>query len=326
MRGLASLVVCFYHTRAAFFIPYRQAGRGFVVNLLYIDHFFAGAAVLFFFVLSGYLVGTSVIRAHARHTWSWGNYLLSRLTRLYMVLLPALLLCVLLDFIGHHSAIAIPTYTEVVDPANGYSLWLTDTWKSFWGTAFFVQNILTPVFGTIGPAWSLTNEFWYYILFPVAVCAFVKSWRAIVYVLVFVALVYFVSWSIMFLFLTWLAGIGAGMIADKYPLRQKLLRWGVFVASALLFLGTTLAAAAHKIMSVPTNTFVPAQVLSMWPRLDLCGPRSPRRQPRGCMPKSRSSSQRSPTPSTSFTNPLSSCFRHLFCASIAGRPRRSTSP
>lgn len=34
------------------------------------------------------------------------------------------------------------------------------------GNVFFLQTILTPVFGSNDPLWSLANEFWYYIIFP----------------------------------------------------------------------------------------------------------------------------------------------------------------
>jgi peptidoglycan/LPS O-acetylase OafA/YrhL len=30
----------------------------------------------------------------------------------------------------------------------------------------FLQTIIVPVYGTNGPLWSLANEFWYYVLFP----------------------------------------------------------------------------------------------------------------------------------------------------------------
>ena len=37
------------------------------------------------------------------------------------------------------------------------------------GNLFFVQTVSVPVYGTNGPLWSLANEFWYYVLFPLAV-------------------------------------------------------------------------------------------------------------------------------------------------------------
>src|ERR1039458_8382680 len=57
-----------------------------------------------FFVLSGYLVGGSVLRSVRTGSWSWRAYLLGRLSRLYVVLLPALLLGGALDWLGMHMA------------------------------------------------------------------------------------------------------------------------------------------------------------------------------------------------------------------------------
>ena len=36
---------------------------------------------------------------------------------------------------------------------------------------FFLQGIYTPTFGTDGALWSLANEFWYYLLFPLGLIA-----------------------------------------------------------------------------------------------------------------------------------------------------------
>lgn len=53
--------------------------------------------VIVFFVLSGYLVGGSVLRSMALDRWSWRGYLLNRMTRLYTVRVPALVLGAVLD-------------------------------------------------------------------------------------------------------------------------------------------------------------------------------------------------------------------------------------
>lgn len=235
MRGLAALIVVCYHTRLAFFLPYKEAGSGLLVNLLYIDHYFAGAAVSFFFALSGYLVGTSVLRANQRGKWSWFNYLLNRITRLWVVLIPALLLTALWDFIGRSNAHTLPTYLEQ-SPSYFVPLTTLDTFGSFVGTLFFVQDILTRLYGTLGPAWSLANEFWYYILFPLAAICFFQRSRAILYGVLFLAVAWFSGGHILVLFPTWLAGVAAGYCAKRFPLRSNLTRRGLFVASFALIL------------------------------------------------------------------------------------------
>lgn len=136
-------------------------------------------AVMVFFVLSGYLVGGSVLTAYQSGRWSWMNYTLRRMSRLWMVLLPALVLTLVLDSVGRHffplgyegkfQAIcnSVPTLAK---PDNLQA-------TTFLGNALFLQNIEVPILGTNGPLWSLANEFWYYMFFPL-LCGvwFMRSW------------------------------------------------------------------------------------------------------------------------------------------------------
>ncbi len=39
-------------------------------------------------------------------------------------------------------------------------------WKALVGNALFLQTILVPTYGDNSPLWSLANEFWYYLMFP----------------------------------------------------------------------------------------------------------------------------------------------------------------
>ena len=59
-------------------------------------------AVIVFFVLSGYFVGGSVIRSMKKGSYAWKPYLFQRLTRLWIVLIPALLLGLAVDLAGMH--------------------------------------------------------------------------------------------------------------------------------------------------------------------------------------------------------------------------------
>jgi peptidoglycan/LPS O-acetylase OafA/YrhL len=43
-----------------------------------------------------------------------------------------------------------------------------DSWWTFLGNLTFLQTIYVGIFGSNGPMWSLANEFWYYIMFPLA--------------------------------------------------------------------------------------------------------------------------------------------------------------
>jgi peptidoglycan/LPS O-acetylase OafA/YrhL len=228
--------------------------------------------VIFFFGLSGYLVGTSVLKSNQNKTWSWANYFISRLTRLYVVLIPAMLLTLCFDAIGRWNHISAPTYFAI-DPESGFSLASQATARSFWGTLLFVQNIYTNVFGTIGPAWSLANEFWYYTLFPLLIACFFRRRLAVFYGLLFIATAIFSHVAILVLFPTWLAGVFAGAIAKRFPLRSFVERRGLFAVSAAAAIGSVLGSAAHRLdMLVGDYILALAAVGFIWSAL--CSPPS----------------------------------------------------
>jgi len=169
LRGLAALLVCLEHLRAFLFVPFAQLKSP---NLLERAFYFVTGlghqAVMIFFVLSGFLVGGSVISARQTGRWSWPGYALRRLSRLWMVLIPALLLTLFWDQLGRHQFAAgyhgdfRALYNS--GPAPGAPADLHPS--TFLGNAFFLQTISVNCFGTNGPLWSLANEFWYYLLFP----------------------------------------------------------------------------------------------------------------------------------------------------------------
>jgi peptidoglycan/LPS O-acetylase OafA/YrhL len=105
----------------------------------------------------------------ARH-FSWSRYLLRRLTRLWIVIVPALLLTMLLDAIGLSLTRGVGydgrfygIYSVGPDTAG-----IDHFCQTFLGNLTFLQTIYVPTFGSNGPLWSLANEFWYYIVFPLA--------------------------------------------------------------------------------------------------------------------------------------------------------------
>jgi peptidoglycan/LPS O-acetylase OafA/YrhL len=213
LRGIAALLVCSDHCRHIFFVEYHDvvANRG----MLLVPYLLTAAghqAVVIFFVLSGFLVGGSVIRSYEQNCWSWKRYLTHRFVRLWLVLLPALILDELWDRIGLMlRSIHSPHYSgAVMDhllPANIVASSLT--LPIFFGNAAFLQRILVPTIGTDGALWSLSNEFWYYILFPFALFAMRRHYRPILrvfFVIGFLLLARFVGKGILFLFPIWLAG------------------------------------------------------------------------------------------------------------------------
>jgi peptidoglycan/LPS O-acetylase OafA/YrhL len=176
IRGVAATLVLLGHWRLSFFIDFTQVqSHRALLHPLYILSGAGHQAVVLFFVLSGYFIGGSVLRSFQRNDWSWAQYSTHRLVRLWIVLLPALILGACWDHLGIYlhqapalySGVSNPDMTPDVRHAISLPVWM--------GNAAFLQTILVPPFGSNGPLWSLANEFWYYALFPLGVCILVRS-------------------------------------------------------------------------------------------------------------------------------------------------------
>jgi peptidoglycan/LPS O-acetylase OafA/YrhL len=192
-------------------------------------------AVIVFFVLSGYFVGGSAVRAARRNSFTWKRYLLQRLTRLWVALIPALILGWVLDYSGsqflssHQNIYSAPRGQEFVLP--GLDGRLTAT--TFLGNVFFLQGIKTPLLGTNDSLWSLSYEFWYYLFFPLFATSFIASKRVphkIVSAAALVALMTFCGAQISAYFLIWLLGVGVALLPLMKDGRDRRL----FTGSAVL--------------------------------------------------------------------------------------------
>ena len=161
LRGLAALQVAAAHLRADFFPGLRTLddpalwyqGLAFATG-------FAHQAVLVFFLISGWLVGGSFLNKLGQ-PGAAKLYAIDRLTRLWTVLVPTFLM--ILAF-GIVSSTLVPGSADFAAD-NPYSV------TAFAGNLLGLQTIVVPTFGENFPLWSLANETWYYVLFPVLVLA-----------------------------------------------------------------------------------------------------------------------------------------------------------
>lgn len=112
---------------------------------------FGHHAVVVFFVLSGFLVGSNVIRDLAADRFDASRYVIARVSRIHLVLIPALILTLVLDQIGNR--------------LNG-DIYAASQEGSFLGNVLMMQGFLTESFRSDGPLGTLANEFWYYMTFP----------------------------------------------------------------------------------------------------------------------------------------------------------------
>jgi peptidoglycan/LPS O-acetylase OafA/YrhL len=211
LRGLAALCVLLDHWRSLLFVEYPQvSSHRLLVAPIYVLSSVGHQSVVIFFVLSGYLISGSVYRMMASGSWSWRQYLTHRLVRLWIVLFPGLVLGLAWDALGLRLHLAPRMYGGgmfMQQQIQNVQAALTPA--TFVGNMFFLQTIKVPILGSNGALWSLTNEFWYYMLFPLALLALKArspSWIRVLYLLGFAVIAFFVGRSIFAGFGLWLFG------------------------------------------------------------------------------------------------------------------------
>lgn len=144
IRFMASVMVVIYHSNL----------RALVTEKLpFSNH--GHAAVIVFFVLSGYVISY----IHATRENNPVDYWSSRLSRFYSLAIPAVLLCPLLDLAGEALApqfyVGTTTHTMAGLRVVSSLLYLNEIW-----------NVSIMSFSNV-PYWSLCYEMWYYVLFAI---------------------------------------------------------------------------------------------------------------------------------------------------------------
>ena len=236
IRGAAALIVLIGHTKGLFFSSFTANGRpAQAANYIARGNraTVGEEAVIIFFVLSGYLVGGSVLRSVKNGTWSWKSYLFKRITRLWVVLIPALVFGISLDALGMHlfeSATSI--YAGPLSTLVPHDLLARLSWKVAAANAVFLQGILSPTAGTNNSLWSLAYEWWYYLQFPLLILAFsraTKPFLRILYLALLLGSAMFVGREIVILFPTWL--LGAAIAAVPITRLSKIVAIPILVLS-----------------------------------------------------------------------------------------------
>jgi peptidoglycan/LPS O-acetylase OafA/YrhL len=147
-------------------------------------------AVICFFVLSGYVI--AFVSDTKEKTGE--SYFVSRAARVYSVALPAIILTLFCDFVGHH-VLASSVYAE--SPDNMAPLRVLSA-LTFTNEIWF-QSIL--IFSD-GPYWSLCYEVWYYAIFGAYFYL-----RGAVRVVTLAVLVVLAGPKMLLLFPIWLLGV-----------------------------------------------------------------------------------------------------------------------
>jgi len=253
LRAVAALLVVVGHARAYLFVARDEAPNDPITQgilaILSMEH----GAVLVFFVLSGYFVGGSSLRTMASRKFSWKGYGVSRLVRLWLVLVPAIVLTLALDWIGRTWLGASPRYSAASDAVANTDL------ATVVGNMFFLQPIYVEVLGSNRALWSVSYEFAYYAAFPLLLVgfAFAKSWRSrVVCLAAGGAVLVFFGWGVAALFPVWLLGGLVAFYQDRIMEALRKVPYVLLLAARLVCVVLTLATmVADKVAGgSPTTT------------------------------------------------------------------------
>ncbi|WP_077342097.1 acyltransferase family protein [Pseudocolwellia agarivorans] len=199
LRGVAALLVVAGHSRdyAAKIFKLSPTGDSLFEKILLVPTSFAMESVAVFFVLSGFLVGGQTIKLVNKDQFIWSDFFAKRISRLWVVLVPGIIL------------------TWFVWEINFY-LWEVSTRSPSLDAAvcnlFFFQESQCDSFSINVALWSLSYEFWFYIVFAgiatfVGHCYRKKFPYAIVSLLVAFISVAAFGLNLLFFMPSWLIGV-----------------------------------------------------------------------------------------------------------------------
>jgi peptidoglycan/LPS O-acetylase OafA/YrhL len=127
---------------------------------------FAHQAVVVFFLISGWLVGGSLLNRIGQ-PGALLSYAIDRATRLWTVLVPAL--CLMLA--------SASSSRKPIRPAPTSAPRTNTRPPAFAGNLLGLQTVLVKNFGGNYALWSLANESWYYVQFPLLLLVFMARSR-----------------------------------------------------------------------------------------------------------------------------------------------------
>ncbi|MGV2989290.1 acyltransferase family protein [Vibrio sp. E150_011] len=221
VRGIAALLVLIGHLRSLLFINWDGSLSVFPL-LFYSITSLGHQGVLVFFVLSGFLISRSVIYKMNDDGWYWSIYLKDRLTRLLVVIVPAVFLGVAFDIIGIYLFPESKVYLgEIGSSVITYVVLDSINFVNVISNLFFIPTNIIPVAGSNGSLWSISYEFWSYILFPLILITIKSN------LLVYKTLCIFFIFSIMYIlgekgnyyFSIWMIGAVVGFISVNFSNR-----------------------------------------------------------------------------------------------------------
>lgn len=178
LRGLAAVFVMLHHAR---WLLWEGMAEGYSLHpekysalgrlMAYASSIFryGHEAVIFFFVLSGFVIHLSSAKRLCAEgsaaRFDGAGYLWRRVRRLYPPLIFAMLLTFALDRFG--MALGFPIYSgQTLYPVINGAIQPDHGVVTALGNLAFLMPAWVPCWGTDGPLWSLHFEWWFYMLYP----------------------------------------------------------------------------------------------------------------------------------------------------------------
>lgn len=205
-------------------------------------------AVMVFFVISGYLVGGVTLSKWRKAGTDLPGYAAARISRIYTVLVPALLTGACLDALGLRCFDASGLYSR---PDTFHSILMTEPVALRLTVPVFLQNLLAlqhvtaPVFGSNGPLWSLAYEIWYYIMFALLGTAVLGQGRLqrTACACIAACLLWLLPSYLWLLGLSWCFGVAAKWLGDR---KRPAMPIGLPVAAVLFLAAAVSSRLSHS--------------------------------------------------------------------------------
>ncbi|MDR3562951.1 MAG: acyltransferase family protein, partial [Negativicutes bacterium] len=121
-RIAAALLVVIGHTRYRYFgTPTAIAHSGLGRQIFYFFTGLSREAVVVFFVISGFLVGGQIIELSSNGIFDVWAYLINRFSRIYIVLIPALVLAFVFSWVGAKAFAGTSSHTDLLEGWSDFS-------------------------------------------------------------------------------------------------------------------------------------------------------------------------------------------------------------
>ena len=242
-RWLAALLVVLNHVRHLFLIDYKNViDKNLLIKAFYFITGLGHEAVIIFFVISGFLVGGLSLKKWP-YKVSITDYFIARISRIYIVLIPALIIGSGLDWVGLNYFNNSEIYTNSAKYETSSLAFICSEQLNkltFIGNIFNLQGILVPTLGSNGPLWSLAFEWWYYILFSCMGLLIYNKTLLINFfsITVIVSLIIFLPTKLTLWMIIWFLGIGVYFYGESsWPKPSPFI--ALVILSIVLFLSRT---------------------------------------------------------------------------------------